>query len=89
MSRMTYTSTDEELLELLSHCCTKKEYNIFVEDLNRTKNEMKDIIKKMSADMLGGLAQNEEEKETIKTYNKLCRHYNKLRFRLERSTYCL
>lgn len=89
MNKMGRMLTDDELLEKLSYHCSEKEYNIFVDDFNKTKMALKETTEQMSEQMLNGIAQNEEEKKTIKAYNKLCRHHAKLRGRLERLSWCL
>ena len=90
MYKMGRPLTLEEMLERYKiGCVSEKQYNVFVEDLYQTKQDLAEVYGLMTDDMLQGKANNEEEKRIIKRYNKITRHYTKLMDILERRNWRL
>ena len=81
--------TDEELLENYRMRCSEKEFELFRKDFEQSKINLMLLWSQMTPDMFGGIANTDEEKQIIKRYNKMCRHVDKLRGKMERLSWCL
>lgn len=75
--------TIDELLELHRRNTTEKAHKIFCEDFYKTQRDLREICLYMSSEMFQGKATTEQEKRTIKRYNKLCMHYSNMMKTLE------
>lgn len=89
MKRMGKLLTDEELLENYRMRCSEKEFAIFKRDFEQSRIAIMDLLNQMTPDMLGGIAKNDAEKQIIRRYNRMCRHLNKMRAKMERLSWCL
>lgn len=89
MNRMSGTFTTEYLLYRYRLSHGERDYELFVADINKTIEELDEVRKSMTEPMYQGIANNEQERNIIKQYNKIMRHYDKLIKTLIRLAWCL